>query len=354
MNILFGIAAQGMGHATRSRVLIEALARRHRLLVVTSGIPYQYLSGRATPGVSVLQIPIAQELVFERDRVHRRKTVRANLWRALASWRGHSAAFRGVDRFAPDLVVSDFDRFSAVYAKLARIPLWTVDNLQTLARCKHPREMLAGVGLDLWFARWVAKLQALGADHYFITTFFRAAVRTPNATLHPPILRPEIAAARPAGGDHLLVYQGAAIGRDLISSLRALDIEARIYAPDTRRTTELIDGKLRFRPFSEAGFIEDLSTARGVVSSAGSSLIGEALYLRRAMLALPIGGMVEQRLNAGYLAREGLGMRAELAGRAELGTFLERIPEFERRLAGYAPHYKTDVVDAIERSLATL
>jgi uncharacterized protein (TIGR00661 family) len=92
---------------------------------------------------------------------------------------------------------------------------------------------------------------------------------------------------------------------------------------------------LRYRPFSEDGFIDDLRTARGVIASGGFTLMGETVYLRRPMLAVPIGGQFEQVLNARYLEAEGYGLAADELTSERLAEFLERLPDFERRLAGY-------------------
>jgi len=63
--------------------------------------------------------------------------------------------------------------------------------------------------------------------------------------------------------------------------------------------------------------------------------MGEAVYLRRPMLAIPIGGQFEQVMNARYLEAEGYGLGADVLTAERLSEFLERLPDFERRLAGY-------------------
>jgi uncharacterized protein (TIGR00661 family) len=98
---------------------------------------------------------------------------------------------------------------------------------------------------------------------------------------------------------------------------------------------EQVEGNLRYRPFSEAGFIDDLASARGVIAGGGFTLMGEAVYLRKPMLAVPLGGQFEQVLNARYLEREGFGMEAEVADAETVRRFVERIPACEGKLALY-------------------
>ena len=48
MKILYGVVGEGMGHATRSKVVLSALAAHHELQVVVSGRAYDYLNKLAS------------------------------------------------------------------------------------------------------------------------------------------------------------------------------------------------------------------------------------------------------------------------------------------------------------------
>ena len=48
MKVLYGVNGEGMGHATRSEVVIDALLERHDVRVVAGGAAFKYLSGRQT------------------------------------------------------------------------------------------------------------------------------------------------------------------------------------------------------------------------------------------------------------------------------------------------------------------
>jgi uncharacterized protein (TIGR00661 family) len=177
-------------------------------------------------------------------------------------------------------------------------------------------------------------------------------VRKERTSLHPPILRPEILAARPGEGEHLLVYQTSTTNTALVEMLAKCGRECRIYGMRRDLREDVVEGNLRFRPFSEAGFIDDLRTARGVLASAGFTLMGEAVYLHRPMLALPLRKQLEQVLNGRYLEAEGYGMSVEdELDDARFGQFLERLPDFERKLAGYHQDGNRDLLDALEQGL---
>jgi hypothetical protein len=80
------------------------------------------------------------------------------------------------------------------------------------------------------------------------------------------------------------------------------------------------------RPSTE-GFLADLASARGVIASAGSSLISECMYWRKKMLLLPLPGQYEQLVNARYFEKLGLGMTARRLDEAVLARFLQRVDE---------------------------
>jgi uncharacterized protein (TIGR00661 family) len=111
------------------------------------------------------------------------------------------------------------------------------------------------------------------------------------------------------------------------------------------------EGNLRYRPFSEAGFIDDLRTAQAVIASGGFTLMSEAVYLRRPLLVVPVRQQFEQILNARYLQAEGYGLAAGELTEEILAAFLERLPDFEAKLAGYRQDGNRDLLGALEASL---
>jgi predicted glycosyltransferase len=81
-------------------------------------------------------------------------------------------------------------------------------------------------------------------------------------------------------------------------------------------------GNCIFRPHSSEGFLDDLAGAYGIVASAGASLIGECMHLRKPMLLLPVAGQYEQLVNARYAQKLGLGMSTRRLDADALGRFL--------------------------------
>ncbi len=70
------------------------------------------------------------------------------------------------------------------------------------------------------------------------------------------------------------------------------------------------------------------------------------------MLAVPVAKQFEQVLNARYLEAEGYGLAADEISDERLGAFIERLPDFEGKLAGYRQEGNVDLLAALEQGIA--
>src|SRR5215510_12822544 len=82
MRILYGVTGEGMGHAMRSRVVLDALAGRHEIQVVVSGRAYDYLEKRVSENLSVRKI-WGYTLAYEDNELQNFRTVIQNVRGAL-------------------------------------------------------------------------------------------------------------------------------------------------------------------------------------------------------------------------------------------------------------------------------
>lgn len=353
MRILYGVVGEGMGHAIRSRVVIDHLARDHAVHVVVSGRAHDYLEARRSDRLRVKRI-WGLSIVYEDNEVRMFRTAFRNLKGAVTGgWPKNVRAYFDVVReFRPEVVVSDFESLSYIYGRAHRLPVVSLDNIQVVARCTHAPEIMRGHERDFQLAKAVVKSKLPGCLHYLITTFFFPPVRKPRTSLHPPVLRPEVLAARSEPGDHLLVYQTSESNEALPAILASSGRECRVYGFRRDLTGDVVEGRLRYRPFSEQGFIEDLRTARAVVANGGFTLLSEAVYLHKPVLASPVRKQFEQALNARYVEAEGYGVAAEHLDAAGLGTFLERVPEFEAKLASWHQNGNQQILAVLDEFLA--
>ncbi|MBK8238061.1 MAG: teichoic acid biosynthesis protein [Deltaproteobacteria bacterium] len=350
MRVLYGVVGEGMGHATRSRVVIEHLiGAGHEVEIMTSGRAKDFLAKRFE-GVNRIH---GLHFVTEENRVRLGKTLWSNvLSGSMGLPRNIEAYFELLAEFRPEVVISDFESWTYLYAKVHRLPVYSIDNMQIINRCRHPPEILEGEQANFEIARAFVKGKLPFCDHYLITTFFKPEIRKPDTSLHPPILRPEILATTATAGDHLLVYQTAEGHDALARALDAVGIECRVYGMHRGLTEEKVEGNLRHRAFSEAGFIADLASARAVVVGGGFTVISESAYFHKPMLVVPLQGQFEQTLNARWVEHLGYGRAAPVIDdAATVRRFLEAVPACEEALSSYQQDGNVDLLGALDELL---
>ncbi|MDB4930822.1 MAG: teichoic acid biosynthesis protein [Myxococcaceae bacterium] len=352
MKILYGVVGEGLGHAMRSRVVLEHLiGAGHEVQVMASGRAVDFLSKRFS---DVHQIH-GYHMILEENRVRRAKTLWSNVTAGLTGTPKNIAAyFDLIDDFRAEAVISDFESWTWLYAKNHRLPVISIDNMQVINRCALDPRVIDGHEAEFQLTKAFVKAKLPFCRKYLITTFFRPPVRKPRTSLHAPILRPEILAATPTRGDHLLVYQTGGGDAVLIEALQATGIECRVYGVRRDLTEDVREGNLVYRPIGEKGFIADLASCRGVIASAGFTLMGEAVYLRKPMLAVPLARQFEQLLNARYLDLLGYGAWAPaLDDPRVIADFVRALPRYEEALAGYTQDGNRALLAELDETLAT-
>jgi uncharacterized protein (TIGR00661 family) len=330
MRILYGVVGEGMGHATRSLVILRHLVTRgHEIEIVVSGRAHAFL-GRAFPEMKVHEIA-GLTMVYEDNEVQRRKTA-LDIFKKLPAFAENFETFtRIAEGLRPELVISDFESFAYLFAKKHDLPVLSIDNMQIINRCELDVDIPAEEQASFQMAKAIVKAKLPHCDHYLITTFFFPPTRKARTSLFPPILRDAVLDATPSDGDHVLVYQTSDSFRDLVPTLQRLPGRFLVYG--LKRDEEL--GNVTLKGFSEDGFVRDLASARAVLAGGGFSLMGEAVYLHKPMLSVPLKGQFEQTLNALYLQKLGYGEYHRELDQNAIARFLERAPDYAQNVKAH-------------------
>ena len=353
MRILYGVVGEGMGHAMRSRVVLERLFELgHEVEIVASGRAVDFLKKRFGDKSEVNRIH-GMHIAYEDNQMRLARTVLENVLSGTAAIPSQVATYFDLIRdFKPQCVISDFESWTYFYAKRHGLPILSIDNMQVLNRTAIDDDIVEGHRTEFELSKAFVKSKMPFANHYLITTFFFPPVRKENTTLVKPILRPEILQAKRSEGGHLLVYQTAEGNDELARTLKSTGLECRIYGMRRSITSEQVEGNLRYRPFSETTFIEDLASSKAVIAGGGFTLMGEAVYLHKPMLSVPVRGQFEQVLNGRYLQKLGYGRYAEsLENPSEVHDFVARIPQHAKALEGFFQEGNQGLYEALDVQL---
>ncbi|MHC4356959.1 MAG: glycosyltransferase family protein, partial [Planctomycetota bacterium] len=211
--------------------------------------------------------------------------------------------------------------FSAWWAWRKNVPFISIDHehMLTLCRLEHP--------VKNWFSRLTASVVTechyVGAASYIVINFFEAPLRIDSAVLAPPIVRPIITELDPTAGEHILLYSTTGTGQDRLRKIPGKFTEQTFVIYGFNEDVEL--DNCIFKKRSTEGFLADLAAARGVIASAGFSLLSECMYLRKKMLLLPLAGQYEQIINGQYIEKLGLGISADKPDEETIARFLDEL-----------------------------
>jgi len=350
MNILYGVPGEGMGHATRSKVIIDHLLEKgHNVHVVSSARAFQFLD-KAFPG-RVVEIK-GFHFAYKNAEVSKTATFISNLRSAGKNIVYNTSKKWMIERsFHPDVVISDFESFSFFFAKEHSLPIISIDNMQVMDRCMLDVAIAKEEKNNFRLAKNIVKAKVPGCDHYFITSFFDGAIRKKDTRLVPPIVRKAIQDITVTKGKHVLMYQTSSSLKTVKETLQLLPGELfYVYGMNLDERV----GNVIFKPFSEAGFIEDLAGAKAVIANGGFSFISEAIYLKKPVYSFPIHNQFEQWMNAAYIQRCGYGRHFATLDPDNLKAFLYDLPVFEKKLSSYHQNGNEVLFTGLDRMLLDL
>ncbi|MBI1825537.1 MAG: hypothetical protein HY287_10280 [Planctomycetes bacterium] len=348
-NIIYAASSEGFGHAVRAHAVgAGLLARGHDVQFVSSGCTIRYLREHFPDRLHEV---LGLMLIFgEKGSLSVLRTIGHNVYRMWELFPSQRRLDALMHKFQPDLVITDFEPFSAHAAWRCGVPFISLDNQHLLTHCKL--RLPSGHSADAINAYLTIRLYYANARRYLIPTFIPAVVRHHPTTLVDPILRPHVYSRHATEGKFLLAYKTGALGGvGILEAIRKADrMPIRAYGFGIVGQERHIS----FHQLSTDAFLDDLSSCAGVIASAGHSLISECLYFRKPMLLLPLAGQFEQAINAFHVERLGAGRVARVLDRSAIDAFIGELAELRLSMRSIRKPSLDSVLDAVEQEIPAL
>lgn len=319
MNILYGVAGVGYGHSSRALLVIRHLEKAgHKVKVITYGDGYRALKDE----FDCIEAN-SLDLVFDKGVVKKRKTVSKNVKNVSKELLNWPKFHKMVRKFKPSVCITDMESIVPIISYWNSIPLISIDNQHALTNLKTRvpwRHMKSYIIAKRIVDRIVHK-----ADTFIVSSFGGAKIRKKNTVIIPPIVRGEIQKLKPKYGKKVLVYLSKS-DEGSLNVLRNLNEEFVVYGFDKAKKK----GNIEFR--KRGSFLRDLSSCKCVIGTAGFSLMGEAIYLNKPYLAIPLKGQFEQISNALFLEGAGFGGYCKKLNEKDVVYFLYHLDKYRRAL----------------------
>ena len=317
--IVYGIAGEGWGHAVHSRAIIDELSKHHDVIILGGRKAYAYFKKRHARRIASLVIH------YRKGGVSKLGTAAVNITRSPLYAASLIKVMGIMMREKPDVVVSDFEPFTAYAAMILKIPLVHVSNqyLRTHSTLRTPSRFKEG--------RWSANAmnRIIGPrGHNYVITSFTDEKPVPGACIIPPPLRAEIARLKPKDGKHLLAYQTSKSDKRLHGILAKAGVPCVVYGFGAKPSRDNVN----YKEFNEQTFYQDLADAKAVITNGGHNLMVEALYLHKPVLSIPVRKQYEQVCNAVCLQRMGYGMMTAKLTEKNVQEFVKALPRYKAAL----------------------
>ncbi len=346
VRILYGLCGEGLGHASRSRILINHLKKNgHDIFIVAGGKAYHYLS-KEFDHVEQVESP---RFEYKGNQVRLLYSCLKMLYTTIAKTPVSFRKLRTIIKdFEPDILITDSEPISHTAARLHKIKRVSIDNPQALL---HRNYTVFFGELIPWLVLLIAlKVSMYGADTYIIYDISDKPSKKQNVVFLKPLIQEGIRKKQPKVGDHIFVYQTSISTAFICDILKQFDETFIVYGFNKNQ----VDDNIIFKSFNEDEFYRDIATCKAVITNGGFTVISEALYLKKPVFSLPIRHQFEQVANGQFVQQLGFGEYHLTFEERKLQSFLANLEKYRVTLSDYNPGNQEKTLKRIEHEIERL
>lgn len=367
LKILYGICGIGNGHIFRQLPILKYFAKEgHRIVIFAYDASFKFFSElkekEKFENISVVPVGVPY---FPGNSKGLDFSAAAHLPSNQVSFiKINSQAMASAEQFVgcPDLVISDYEPISAQYAYAHGAPLVTLD--------QQSKYLLGGFPHDLNGQTYIDEVMRLRmffplAERRFACSFFKvpespehekkfsekeSPFNPKKATLFdsyrikveivPPVLRQEVIDLKRSPSTQkpsLLVYLTAQHGlkqplNEIIQCLKTVsEVTYEIFLPRNLEKPAIHTDFMNFYHHGDPVFEKILSECHGIVSTAGHTLLSEAMHLGIPVYAIPLE-LYEQQMNASVIEQNQFGISSPKITEDLLKKFIPRLSDFSENI----------------------
>jgi len=339
VKILYGLCGEGLGHASRGRILIRYLKKRHEIRIVAGGKAFSYMS-KEFDNVYKIHSP---HFVYRKGGVRLFLTILRMIFQTFIMIPFSFLKIRKIlKEFKPDILLTDAEPISFYASFFSKIKRICIDNQQSLF---HRNYDIRFGDFFAWFALFIIlKLFFFNADKYIIYDFFDEQIKNNNVLFIKLLVQDGILKQKAKDNNHIFVYQTSISSEFICNTLKDIDERFIIYGFDK----ELFDENLVFKKFNDLEFYKDISTAKAIITNGGFTVLSEALYLKKPIFSMPIKNQYEQIVNAQFIKKIGAGVYKKELNKEDVLDFLQHLNFYKENLKNYNPGSQKETLKIIE------
>lgn len=307
--IFYGVAGEGLGHASRVLSIIGHLPECE-IHVFTFGKAYDFFKSLEYPHLHRID---GLMFAYSDGVVNYRRTL-SNAVSYYFSGLSQNLDYieQQAEELQPSLFITDFEPSVIRAAHTMGQPVLSIDNQHKFVDCRAPSLPMY---LQMYAMMTSPSVRTMvpSPTHSVVATFHADCLEAihQDVTLTGGILRQEVESHPVTNDGFVLTYLRDSVSEQILSSLAGCGREVRVYGASPEQRL-MYRGQFRFFDLSP-NFVHDLATCDRVIAPAGNQLISECRYFQKPILAIPEPGQYEQAVNAHFAEEIGLGSSCEVS-----------------------------------------
>jgi len=315
---LLVVQGEGRGHMTQALSMYDLLIERGNTIcavVIGSGgtreIPNFFFEKLNCPVYTMISPNFVSDK--ENKSINIFKTITYNLGKIGDFRRSMRVIDELIKEHEPDVIINFFDLLIGLYFRFYK-PKTKMICIAHQYIYFHPDfEFPEGYLLDKAAIKLYTRLTSKGSTKNIALSFYKIHTRCDDVQIVPPLLRKEIFDLTPTNENYYLVYLvNNGYYAELIEWHRLNPtIELHCFTDKPELLMKQFDYRselLHLHAINDKLFLEKMSHAKGLASSAGFESVCEAMYLDKPVLMVPIEGHFEQFCNSRDAYKAGAGV----------------------------------------------
>jgi uncharacterized protein (TIGR00661 family) len=318
---ILAVQGEGRGHMTQAISMYDMLTEQGHevcaVIVGTSGrreIPAFFYDKVKT---KIVPLPSPN---FITDSKNKSINIPKTLVHNFKELRIYKASLKRIDHLIkehdPDVVINFFDLLIGLYYRFNKPRAKLVCIAHQYIYLHPDFEFPNGRIFDRMIIKFYTKLTAYNSSKNLALSFYNIHTKHDDVVIVPPLLRKEIFELTAKQNDYFLVYLvNNGYFEDLIEWHKDnQNIELHCF---TDQPQKLMDNytfnkeKVFVHALNDKLFLEMMSSAKGLASTAGFESVCEAMYLGKPVLMVPVQGHYEQFCNSRDAYKAGAGVFAD-------------------------------------------
>lgn len=349
---ILAVQGEGRGHMTQAMSMYDLLVEQgHTVCAVLLGssgsrdIPSFFFEKIKAP---IIQL---QSPNFVTDKKNKSINITRSVIHNFRKLKTFKQSLKTIDALMkehePDVVINFFDLLIGLYYRYYKPTAKMICVAHQYIYFHPDFEFPEGRLMDKAAIKFFTRLTATGSSKNLALSFYKIHSDDEEVTVVPPLLRKEIFELETKSDDFYLVYLvNSGYFEEVLEWHRAnpsIELHCFTDQPEKLNSAYTFDQtKLCVHAINDTLFLELMSKAKGLASSAGFESVCEAMYLGKPVLMVPIHGHYEQFCNSRDAFKAGAGIFSDKFD-------LSKLANFSTTFDGNNPWFKNWVANAKHR-----